>query len=207
MLISIVAFVIFIAIQILPIVLYQKNKENKTIENFINYMLILYLIGSIVLSILVLINKEVLQFNYQLLRIELLYCILGLLGIQVVAHYIKATILKTKDEFKDTLDVIGLIEENPVFVIVPVALVPVIEEIVFRFFLMNAIPNVYLAVIISSLIFAIVHSSKDRVSLFFIGLVLAIVYVTTSSILIPIVSHMIMNLCVVIYVKAKHKCA
>ena len=74
---------------------------------------------------------------------------------------------------------------------------PPVEELLFRgIFLnkMNMIVPVTFAVLISSLLFASLHSFGGIVSAFVFGICMALLYLKTDNILVPILAHFINNL-------------
>lgn len=89
----------------------------------------------------------------------------------------------------------------PILFIALILIGPVIEEMLFRGIIMNTIKksfNIKTTILISSLLFAIMHITSGGISLvigaFFMGIILTTIYQTTNSLYVPIVAHMIANL-------------
>lgn len=85
-----------------------------------------------------------------------------------------------------------------VFPLVSVVLIsPIGEELLFRGVFLNklklAVPTVF-AVLISSLLFASLHSFGGIISAFVFGICMAVLYLKTGNILVPILAHFINNL-------------
>ena len=78
-----------------------------------------------------------------------------------------------------------------------VLLSPVAEELLFRGVFLNKlgmfVPMIY-AILISSLLFASLHSFGSMISAFVFGICMAIMYLKTGNILVPILAHFINNL-------------
>ena len=84
------------------------------------------------------------------------------------------------------------------FSLVSVILIsPIAEELVFRGIFLNklklVVPTVF-AVLISSLLFASLHSFGGIISAFVFGVCMAVLYLKTGNILVPILAHFINNL-------------
>lgn len=85
-----------------------------------------------------------------------------------------------------------------IFSLVSVVLIsPIGEELIFRGVFLNKlklfVPTVF-AVLISSLLFASLHSFGGIISAFVFGICMAVMYLKTCNILVPILAHFINNL-------------
>jgi membrane protease YdiL (CAAX protease family) len=79
--------------------------------------------------------------------------------------------------------------------IIVVFMAPIVEEFLFRGVLLHRFTikwGVKWAILISSIIFAVLHS--DIIGAFTFALVMCILYIKTASILVPILAHMVNNL-------------
>ena len=81
-------------------------------------------------------------------------------------------------------------------VIYTVILVPIAEELTFRGVILNRLNNkvnfIY-AIIISSLLFSLVHGFGRLTPTFFFGLCMCVIYLKTNNIIIPIIIHVLNN--------------
>ena len=80
---------------------------------------------------------------------------------------------------------------------VTVVISPICEELIFRGVFYNRfklIVPVLFAVLVSSLVFAALHSFGNILSAFIFALSMAVLYVKTDNILIPITAHFLNNL-------------
>lgn len=81
-------------------------------------------------------------------------------------------------------------------VVYTVILVPIAEELVFRGVILNRLNNkvnfIY-AIIISSILFSLVHGFGRLTPTFFFGLCMCIIYLKTNNIIIPIIIHVLNN--------------
>jgi membrane protease YdiL (CAAX protease family) len=84
------------------------------------------------------------------------------------------------------------------FYVAVVSLVaPIWEEMIFRGFLLPSITRYFrvdVAVLLSSLIFALAHFSMERlIPLTFLGMLMCVVYIRSRNILAPIILHSLWN--------------
>ena len=99
-------------------------------------------------------------------------------------------------EVPDTLS--DLITNSPIWVIIAIVVVigPIVEELIFRKFLMDKL-GAYgdrIAIVVSAVAFGLFHGNFYQIFYAtFIGLILAYLYAKTSNIWYPIALHMIMN--------------
>ena len=87
------------------------------------------------------------------------------------------------------------------FAIAVLIFAPVMEELFFRGIILQKLAvqkNIVAALLWSALIFALIHFRIDIISLFIFGLTLAILYLKTKQIVVPIICHFFYNLIVTI---------
>ncbi len=78
---------------------------------------------------------------------------------------------------------------------------PIMEELFYRGIIFQKLAiqkSTAKALVVSALIFTIVHFRYDVISLFAIGVTLAILYLKTKQIIVPIICHFLYNLMVTI---------
>ena len=83
------------------------------------------------------------------------------------------------------------------FAILVLIFAPIIEELFFRGVIFQKLAitrNSTQALIISALLFTVIHFRFDIISLFVIGVTLAILYLKTKQMIVPIISHLVYNL-------------
>ena len=74
---------------------------------------------------------------------------------------------------------------------------PIMEELFYRGAIFQKLAitrNPTQALIISALLFTVIHFRSDIISLFVIGVTFAILYLKTKQIIVPIISHLVYNL-------------
>jgi len=102
---------------------------------------------------------------------------------------------------ENTEQLLLIIEQIPLFNIVIIALGPFLEEIVFRKIIFGYFyqrSNALIAAIISACLFSIAHMELEHFLLYTgIGLVFAFLYFRTKRIIVPVMSHILMNAFVV----------
>lgn len=105
---------------------------------------------------------------------------------------------------ENTETILALIKQAPVFFFVTAIIGPILEETVFRkiiFGTLNQKYNFHIAAVISSLVFSLAHFEFEHIILYFaVGFVFAYLYNKTKRILVPILSHILMNTSVIIFV-------
>lgn len=141
-----------------------------------------------------------LKFNFK-------HFIIGLIvfGIWlVIGHYLANILQKTPMTFMDTLI---STQSFPVLIILVVVIAPIYEELLFRGVIFGLIChttinnqtiryNTLLAIVISSLLFAMVHLQYDGFGfmlIFSLAMVLGWVRYVSGSIVLPIILHMLNN--------------
>jgi len=102
-------------------------------------------------------------------------------------------------DFLNSVDFLITSADTPladyVFIFISIAVfVPILEELIFRGAMVERLGTKYnfkAAVITSSIIFGILHA--DIIGAFVVGLFLSLIYLKTSSLLIPVIIHAINN--------------
>lgn len=103
---------------------------------------------------------------------------------------------------ENTEQIMDMIEMMPMVIIASSLIGPILEEIVFRKVIFGALYNrfpFWAAALISSLAFAIAHMEPTHLILYAaMGFTFSFLYVKTKRIIVPIISHMLMNTLVTI---------
>ncbi|MCP8617829.1 CPBP family intramembrane glutamic endopeptidase [Salirhabdus salicampi] len=99
---------------------------------------------------------------------------------------------------ENTIGMMEIARQSPIFLIVLALLAPILEELVFRKVIFGSIykrTNSFLiAAVISALIFGVLHGEFEHLLRYAsMGIVFAYLYVKTKRIIVPIVAHMSMN--------------
>lgn len=121
---------------------------------------------------------------------------------QGIAGAIEMYVLDIKPGSENTEAIVGLLEKNTIFLLLPALIGPFIEELVFRKAIFDALRskmNLHFATVISALIFALAHFDFEHTLIYFVmGLVFTYLYVKTKRIIVPILAHMGINSLVVV---------
>jgi uncharacterized protein len=135
----------------------------------------------------------------------IVWIIIGFFGAyagQVIAGLIETYAFGITQGSENTSNILDAVREVPAFVLIVVVFAPVLEEIIFRKILFGEIykrTNFFVAVLISALVFGAVHGDFLHLLQYFVmGVVFAALYVQTKRIIVPIITHGLMNLMVVI---------
>ncbi|MFP7254855.1 type II CAAX endopeptidase family protein [Terribacillus goriensis] len=135
----------------------------------------------------------------------IVWIIIGLfaaLAGQVIASLIEMYVLNIRQASENTSGIMDAVRAVPAFALIVVVFAPVLEEIIFRKILFGEIykrTNFFVAVLISALVFGAVHGDFLHLLQYFVmGVIFAALYVKTKRIIVPIITHGLMNLYVVI---------
>lgn len=135
----------------------------------------------------------------------ILWSVLGVimaLLAQGLAASIELEIFGIDPGSENTQGIMEMARALPIFIILPAILAPVLEEIIFRKIIFGSLykkMNFFLAALISSLIFAIIHMDLAHTLIYAtMGFVFAFLYVKTKRIIVPIIVHAGMNTLVVL---------
>ncbi|KRM89296.1 CPBP family intramembrane glutamic endopeptidase [Liquorilactobacillus vini] len=158
-----------------------------------------------------------LYFNYQKARyrnwleksprpwsISLLIVLGGLLAILVaqrVCLWIEANWLHQSIVSQNTAAMLTIISHYPIYLLYVVLAAPIMEELIFRKVLFgNLITMVspMLAALISCLLFSIVHADGHYLTYTAIGAILCLIYYLTGRIQASMLTHVLMNLAIVL---------
>ncbi|TCT18943.1 hypothetical protein EDD68_12051 [Melghiribacillus thermohalophilus] len=129
-----------------------------------------------------------------------LWSILGIfiaIFAQGIAANIEWYLFDIRPGSENTQFLMDIARQTPAFLIVPILYAPILEEIVFRKILFGTFykkMNFFLAALLSSLIFGIIHMEPEHLLIYAsMGLVFAYLYVKTKRIIVPIMAHLGMN--------------
>ncbi|MFP7478502.1 CPBP family intramembrane glutamic endopeptidase [Terribacillus saccharophilus] len=135
----------------------------------------------------------------------IVWIIIGFFGAyagQIIAGLIETYAFGITQGSENTSNILDAVREVPAFVLIVVVFAPILEEIIFRKILFGEIykrTNFFVAVLISALVFGAVHGDFLHLLQYFVmGVVFAALYVQTKRIIVPIITHGLMNLMVVI---------
>jgi len=116
---------------------------------------------------------------------------------QGIASVLEMAILGSDPDSANTQLIVEISRMNPIFILVPALIGPILEELVFRKIIFGALYkrfNFFLAALISSFIFAAAHMEFVHILVYAtMGFVFAFIYVKTKRIIMPIIVHMSLN--------------
>lgn len=163
--------------------------------------IIAFFFGAIIISILLRHDLYKEKINHPLSAgMIIIWSLAGILLAwfgQGIAVMIEMHFLKITPGSENTDLIVKLTRMNPLFLILPALIGPIIEEFVFRKVLFGALQrkmNVYFAAIISSFVFAIFHLEITHLLIYFVmGIIFTFLYAKTRRIIVPIIVHMSLN--------------
>lgn len=121
--------------------------------------------------------------------------------IQAVVFGIETTITGAEPSSQNTQNIIAVILANPLFILATTIGGPIMEEFVFRRSLIGlteTYTGFWIAAIISSSLFSVIHQDGHFFVYFFMGFFFALLYKMTGKIWTSIIAHCGMNTLVVI---------
>jgi membrane protease YdiL (CAAX protease family) len=122
--------------------------------------------------------------------------------IQIICIKLIILVFDVNHASQNTEQILEIARLNPAFIIIPSLIAPILEEIIFRKILFGSLSkrlHFILAAGISSSIFAFMHGDLPFfLSYFGIGMLFCFLYKRTNNLLVPILTHMLMNSFVVI---------
>lgn len=116
---------------------------------------------------------------------------------QGIAGAIEMYVFNVDPGSENTRQLQQIAEAFPIFILVFTIIGPILEEIVFRQVIFGAFYqrfNFWIAVLLSSLLFGIVHAEMEHLLIYTaVGAVFAYLYVKTKRLIVPIIAHMATN--------------
>lgn len=117
--------------------------------------------------------------------------------VQIIAVNIEIELLGINPTSENTELIVELTKLNPIFFLIPAITAPILEELIFRKILFGTLykkMNFFLAAIISSSIFGVLHMDLTHTLIYVsMGFVFAYIYVKTKRVIVPIFVHMTLN--------------
>lgn len=140
-------------------------------------------------------REEKLPFNQSFVWVVLGFFLA--IFVQGLAGAIETYIFKIEMGSENTQNLVAIAKTFPAFFIVFTIIGPILEEIVFRKVIFGALYtrfNFWISVIISSIIFGIVHFEIEHLLIYTsMGATFAFLYVKTKRLIVPIMTHILMN--------------
>lgn len=166
---------------------------------------ITYLLGAVLLTALYL--KQTEKLSFETTQFSWIVCfLLGFIGI-FAAIYLQNIVLSIEQFLgqdmtsANTSGAIQIILQQPLFMTAVMIGAPIMEEFVFRRALTGLLQpymNVWIAIGVSSLLFALIHRDGHLLLYFSLGVFFSSLYYVTGRIWTPILAHAGMNSLVVI---------
>ncbi|MFE7065005.1 CPBP family intramembrane glutamic endopeptidase [Sutcliffiella sp. NPDC057660] len=121
---------------------------------------------------------------------------------QGIAAQIQLKLFGIEPGSENTQEIMAFVTATPIMIFAITIAGPILEEIIFRKIIFGSLYkrfNFAVGLIISSLLFAIVHNDFKHLLIYFVmGGIFAFLYVKTNRIIVPIIAHVAMNSFVVI---------
>lgn len=121
---------------------------------------------------------------------------------QALAASIEIYILGIDPGSENTMEIMDIARSNPLFILIPAIVAPILEEIIFRKIIFGGFykrMNFFFAALLSALIFGLIHMDPTHLLMYAsMGFVFAFLYVKTKRIIVPIIVHAGMNTMVVL---------
>ena len=193
--------IITIAITIFMIIINPANG----LEDIVNFSNIISLTLSFIISVIFLIMyfKKIRKDIKRLTKKHIIFTIIVSIVAVILNEIICQIFEKLSINMSNQDQVIDLISSYKIpMILLSTILIPFTEEIVFRYSLGSLIKNKVVFVIVSSILFGIMHGIELATLLYvFIGAVYAIIYIKTDkNIIAPTIAHVINNIIGIILV-------
>lgn len=154
--------------------------------------------------VLLLLKKDIAYSRYKNQRTTLFESVIWTVGgiflaifAQAAAGFIEQQLFGVTPHSENTRMISRLAKEMPYFILIPVLVGPILEEIVFRKIIFGVFyqkTNFWAAALISSLIFSLAHLEPEHLLVYMaMGLTFCYLYAKTGRILVPIATHVAMN--------------
>jgi len=116
---------------------------------------------------------------------------------QAIAVIIETFLIGIDPGSENTQMIMEISRTTPLFVIIPMFIAPILEEIVFRKIIFASLykrMNFFFAALLSALIFGLIHEEPQHILIYgSMGFVFAYVYIKTKRIIAPILVHAGLN--------------
>lgn len=116
---------------------------------------------------------------------------------QVIAVNIEISVFGIEPGSENTAIIMEIAKQTPIFLLIPVLIAPILEELIFRKIIFGTLykrMNFVFAAFLSALIFGIIHQEPEHILIYSsMGFVFAFLYVQTKRIIVPIIVHMALN--------------
>jgi membrane protease YdiL (CAAX protease family) len=177
-------------------------------EVAVAYWLIISFFTALVITLILLRKDMELSYRHEdrsPVPIAILWAFIGVflaLFAQGLAATIENKLFGIEYGSQNTEFLVEIAKVTPIFIIVTSIIGPILEEIIFRKILFGTLHkrfNFFIAALLSSVIFAIVHMDFMHLLIYTaMGFTFAFLYVKTKRIIVPIITHVVMNTFVVL---------
>ncbi len=198
------SFFVYAFVQISPVLITPFSPSKSF---YIYFMIFVFFVGAIVLFFLyrraqpIALEKAKIPFTPKKIMIVGLLSVLALFLVQALASIIESYVFKLNPQSQNTQQLSTIADSIPLFLLVISVAGPFMEELVFRRSIigwLNQYLNVWIAIIISSALFAIIHFDGHYLLYFSMGMLLALIYKRSATIWTSTIAHSVMNLVVVL---------
>lgn len=121
---------------------------------------------------------------------------IGLFIVQTLGLYFESIFLHQPAFSQNTSLLTAITQKYPYYLIVIIICAPICEELIFRKVLYGNLSNYFnvgLCLVASSMLFSVAHGDGHYLTYWLIGMLLALCYRYSHTILAPILAHLIMN--------------
>ncbi|HAT4197253.1 TPA: CPBP family intramembrane metalloprotease, partial [Clostridium perfringens] len=120
------------------------------------------------------------------------------IGVSILLLFLSGILSKIIPSYGDVVNQLNVASKSSLQLVIAIILIPIYEEIVFRGIIFGYLRknfNIIVAVLVQALIFGIMHLNLVQgIYTFILGIVLALIYMYSDSILGNITVHIIFNL-------------
>ncbi|EOU1841776.1 CPBP family intramembrane metalloprotease [Clostridium perfringens] len=180
---------------------YTKNNISLFQKNIFSLTILGDILTLVLITIILLPSNERLLRRIKIKKINLkeyFYIIALSIGVSILLLFLSGILSKIIPSYGDVVNQLNVASKSSLQLVIAIILIPIYEEIVFRGIIFGYLRknfNIIVAVLVQALIFGIMHLNLVQgIYTFILGIVLALIYMYSDSILGNITVHIIFNL-------------
>lgn len=180
---------------------YTKNNISLFQKNIFSLTILGDILTLVLIAIILLPSNEGLLKRIKIKKINLkeyLYIIALSIGVSIILLFLSGILTKIIPSYGEVVNQLNVASKSALQLVIAIILIPICEEIIFRGIIFGYLRknfNIIVAILVQALIFGIMHLNLVQgIYTFILGIVLALIYMYSDSILGNITVHIIFNL-------------
>ena len=180
---------------------YTKDNISLLHKNIFSLTILGDILTLVLIAVILLPSNEGILKRIKIKKINLkeyLYIIALSIGVNIILLFLSAILTKIIPSYGEVVNQLNIANKSALQLVIVIILIPIYEEIVFRGIIFGYLRknfNIIVAILAQALIFGIMHLNLVQgIYTFILGIVLALIYMYSDSILGNITVHIIFNL-------------